>query len=201
MSLLIKPTTEKLFWSGLHEVAVQRAMSGLVKPGMTFWDVGANIGFFTILASRLVTDAGRVDAFEPMPENRERLHAALEANGCRNVTVHDCAVSAAAGETILYSHESSAMWSLLPTGDGNEGIAVHCETLDAVAGSVPAPDVIKIDVEGAELDALRGARGLLSKTRPTLLVEFSNEELLDEARSLLRDYDFERVDGNHWLLR
>jgi FkbM family methyltransferase len=197
VKLLIDPKTEKFLWSGLHERAVQEAIVRLLKPGMTFWDVGAHVGFFTILAGKLVGDSGHVHAFEPMPENRRRLEAAVEANGSRNVSVHEVAVSASSGEGVLYAHASSCMWSVRPDPDGDEGIVVPFETLDRLSRSTGPPDVVKIDAEGAELDVLRGGVGLLENAKPSLIVELSDAS---EARSLLPDYEFERIDDAHWLL-
>jgi len=197
ISLLIDARTEKFLWTGLHEPAVQRAMTELLHPGMSFWDVGAHVGFFTVLGARLVGDGGHVHAFEPVEENRRRLAAAVERNGCGNVTIHGVALSSTAGEAVLHSHESSAMWSL--AGDGVEGVTVHCETVDSLR--LPAPDLIKIDAEGVELEVLRGGGELLSGVRPALLVEFTTEALVEEARELLAGYVFEHLDGNHWSLR
>ena len=164
---------------------------------MTFWDVGAHVGFFTILGSRLVGERGRVRAFEPVGDNRARLAAAVEENGCGTVTIHALALSWKRGEAVLHAHESSAMWSL--AGEGSEGVTVRCETLDSLGQ--PAPDLIKVDAEGVELDVLRGGRELLSGVQPLLLVEFTTPALVEEARKLLPGYRFELLEGNHWLLR
>jgi FkbM family methyltransferase len=196
ITLLIDARTEKFLWTGLHEPAVQHAMTRLLRPGMTFWDVGAHVGFFTVLGARLVGDQGHVHAFEPVVANRARLSAAIEKNGCGNVTIHDLALSSAPGEAVLHAHESSAMWSL--AGDGEDGVTVRCETLDSLG--LPRPDLVKIDAEGVELEVLRGGGELLSTARPALLVEFTIEALVEEARGLLPGYAFEHLDGNHWLL-
>ena len=163
---------------------------------MTFWDVGAHVGFFTALGARLVGEQGSVHAFEPVDENRRRLEAAVERNGCANVIVHPVALSATAGEAFIHAHEASAMWSL--AGEG-EGVPVQTETLDSIR--LPAPDMVKIDAEGVELEVLRGGKELLSGVRPALLVEFTTTELVEQARVLLPGYRFEHLDGNHWLLR
>jgi FkbM family methyltransferase len=196
-SLLIDARTEKFLWTGLHEPAVQQAMTALLQPGMTFWDVGAHVGFFTVLGARLIGDRGHVHAFEPVEANRARLSAALDKNGCSNVTIHDVALSSARGEAVLHAHESSAMWSL--AGEGEDGVTVRCETLDSLG--LPPPDLIKIDAEGVELEVLRGGGELLSTVRPALLVEFTTEELVEEARRLLPGYGFEHLEQHHWSLR
>lgn len=200
--LLIYPKTEKLFWHGRHEDAVQQAIAGFLRPGMVFWDIGAHIGFFTMMTSRLVGKTGRVQAFEPMPHNRERLLAAAQKNGCENITVCEYALSAAEGEAMLYASESSAMWTLVrEQSQEQKGIPVQCSTLDVYARSATPPDLIKIDVEGAELDVLRGGAQFLARAKPRVIVEFSNDDLLAQARALLPFYTFERLSQNHWLAR
>jgi FkbM family methyltransferase len=196
IQLLIDPKTEKFLWTGLHEPAVQEAMTELLRPGMTFWDVGAHVGFFTILGARLVGDQGHVHAFEPVEENLQRLAVAVEVNGSGNVTIHPIAVSSTRGEAVLHAHDSSAMWSL--AGEG-EGQTVRTQTLDSFG--LQPPDLVKIDVEGVELEVLRGGGELLSEAQPALLVEFTTEALVEEARGLLPGYGFRHLDGNHWLLR
>jgi FkbM family methyltransferase len=198
--LLIDPRNEKYYWSGTHEVAVQRALAGLLRPGMTFWDVGAHIGFFSLFASRALGPTGRVHAFEPMERNRGRLAAGIEKNRFANVTVHDFALSARFERTMLRAYASSLMWTLVPERGEAEGVTIQCRTLDDCTNAFGAPDVIKIDAEGAEVDVLRGGRRLLSTRRPLLLVEFSDDVLLEEARKLLPFYAFERLGARHFLL-
>lgn len=198
--LLIDPRNEKYYWSGTHEVAVQQALAGLLRPGITFWDVGAHIGFFSLFAARALGPTGWVHAFEPMEKNRARLAAGVEKNRFANVTLHDFALSARFERTMLRAHASSLMWTLVPERGGAEGVSVQCRTLDDCTNAFGPPDVIKIDAEGAEVDVLRGGWHLLSTLRPPLLVEFSDEALLDEARTLLPFYAFERLEAYHFLL-
>jgi FkbM family methyltransferase len=198
--LLIYPRHEKYYWSGTHEEAVQQAVVDILKPGATFWDIGAHIGFFSLLASRLVGDAGRVHAFEPMTENRQRLLTAVELNQGNNLTVHAVAVAGASGEAVLHAHPSTTMWTLVPERGETAGITVPCSTLDELAQSLESPDLIKIDVEGAEVSVLRGGWGFLQRARPHVIVEFSDPALLAEARSLLPFYTFSPLSSTHWVL-
>jgi FkbM family methyltransferase len=200
LQLLIYPRHEKYYWSGTHEEAVQQAVGDILKPGATFWDIGAHIGFFSLLASRLVGDAGRVHAFEPMTENRQRLLAAVELNQDNNLTVHAVAVAGASGEAVLHAHPSTTMWTLVPERGETAGITVSCSTLDELAQSLASPDLIKIDVEGAEVDVLRGGSEFLQRARPYVIVEFSDPALLAEARSLLPFYTFSPISSSHWVL-
>ena len=201
LHLLIYPRSEKYYWTGTHEMPVQQALVSILKPGMTFWDIGSHIGFFTLLASRCVGAAGHVHAFEPMDQNRARLLAGVQRNGYKNIVVHDCAVAAASGEAVLHAHQSSLMWTLVPEQVSQGGLTVRCCTLDECALAAPPPDLIKIDAEGAEVDVLRGGVNFLTAMRPSLIVEFSDDILLAEARKLLSFYTFERLAPRHWLVR
>lgn len=199
LRLLVDPRTEKFYWTGLHERAVQDALTAELKAGMTVWDVGAHIGFFSLLASRLVGPSGRVLAFEPLESNRARLRVALELNGAANVAVHDCALADSPGERVLYAHGATLMWTLVPERGERDGLTIRCSTLDEIAASSPPPNLVKIDAEGAEVDVLRGGLGLVQAHRPKLLFELQDERLLAEARILLPEYDCRQIDAQHWL--
>jgi FkbM family methyltransferase len=199
--LFIDPGREKFYWTGTHEPHVQQALVSLLKPGMTFWDVGAHIGFFTLLASRLVGRSGQVRAFEPMPQTRERLEKSIKLNHVKNVFVQDCALGSTDADSILHVPTSTTMSTLIPqTGDYTR-YTVQCRTLNQIAYEFSIPDVVKIDAEGAELDVIRGGLELLSAHHPTLLVEFTNNQILTEAQALLPRYRFSVLGSNHWLLR
>jgi FkbM family methyltransferase len=198
--LVVLPRREKYYWTGAYEIGVQDALVRLLRPGLTVWDVGAHIGFFTLLSARLVDPGGTVHAFEPMSANRERLEAGVRLNGAANVVVHDRAVAAVPGAGELHAHEHTTMWSLRGSGQGGERVDVL--TLDLLARELGPPDVVKIDVEGAEVDVLRGGADLLrGERRPALLVEFTDEAALVEGRALLTDYVSEHLGGSQWLLR
>lgn len=199
LRLLIYPRAEKYYWTGTHEPQVQEALAAVLRPGMVFWDVGAHIGYFSLLASRLVGTTGRVHAFEPMDRNRERLMASVRLNGARNITVHDVGLTAAPGTYRLYSHRSTTMWTLVPERGEGEGLVIECRTLDQMLDVLDTPDLVKIDAEGAELDVLRGGSRLMASARPAVIIELSGDEQLAEARALLPGYGFERLTRRHWL--
>ena len=200
LRLMIDAQHEKFYWTGTHERAVQAALNELIRPGDIVWDVGAHIGFLSLLAARLVGPMGQVIAFEPMPANRERLLESLRLNRAENVAVHQCALSASSGKRILHGHAATAMWTLMAELGDSEGVSVRCSTLDTVVLSNPPPALIKIDAEGAEVDVLRGGIKLITKHRPKVLIEFQDEQRLAEARELLAGHEFHQVDSNHWLI-
>jgi FkbM family methyltransferase len=196
----IDPRREKFYWTGAYEPEVQRALVRLLRPGMTFWDIGAHAGFMTLLAARLVGERGLVHAFEPAEPTRQRLRTALRANDAANIVVYDVAVGATSGTTRLYSHDSSSMWTTVAELGEGPAVDVTARTLDELTEELGAPDVIKVDVEGAETDVLRGGSALLASGRSTLLVEFSSAALLEQARAVCPQHVFTQLDESHWLL-
>ena len=154
-------------WLGTYESELQRLFVSSLRPGDVFFDVGANVGFFTLLGSALVGPHGRVVAFEPLPGNVALLRENLELNGVANTTVIPAAVAETPGTGMLSESSSSSQGSL-----GNEGVTVPLVALDALLaeGTIPSPSVMKVDVEGAESRVLAGARTLLSKSRPLIFL-------------------------------
>lgn len=199
--LFIDPRSEKFYWTGQHETHVQAALASLLRPGAIFWDIGAHVGFFSVLASRLVGPRGRVIAFEPMTPNRHRLELSLAASNAENVEIRPCAVGGTAGTVLLRAHEASVMWTLVAERGGDDGELVECATLDDLATVSAPPTVIKIDAEGVELEVLKGGHNLLKIHSPSIVVEFSSARDVDEARRAFPSYSFEALGQNHWLMR
>ncbi len=198
---MIEPKREKYYWTGMHEPHVQRAIVESLAPGDTFWDVGAHVGFLSLLAARTVGESGSVVAFEPMPANRARLQASIAAMNVENVAVASVALSRQAGTQTLHAAEASTMWTLDAEQGDPDGISVICSTLDLTLEERPAPQMVKVDAEGVEVDVLRGGLRLIELYRPILLIEFSTPELLAEAQCILPDqYDWSHIGANHWLL-
>ena len=164
---------------GLYERDTERVIRKTLRPGMHFVDVGANIGYFTVLAAKLVGPTGRVDAFEPDPINRARLVKHLEENGVVDrVRVHAVGLGAEAGKVTLYhpkgveNHGSASIFQSA-VGEG-EAFSIEIARADEVLERVP--DLIKMDIEGAELLAIRGMTGLLTGERPPAMIIEHNHE-------------------------
>jgi FkbM family methyltransferase len=173
--------------------------------GMVFFDVGANQGFYAILASRAVGAAGRVYAFEPAPTEHRKLARNLRLNRCSNVVAEVSAVGAGAGTTefhLALGHQGS--WSSLrrPADDLTTRTAliqVNLVSLDAYAAAhgIERLDMLKIDVEGGELDVLKGAEACLRDLRPVVLCEVEDRRTRQfgyRARQIidhLRERDYE----------
>lgn len=132
-----------------------------VAPGSTVVDVGANIGFTAIRAAQLAGPSGEVHAFEPHPKVFRQLEKHCRMNGCLNVRLYNCALGAQEGEAWITDHKYDDTNFLTPSG---EGIKTRVRTLDTVLGGVGRVRLLKVDVEGAEYDVIRGGTGLLSRT-------------------------------------
>jgi FkbM family methyltransferase len=200
IKLVLDPASEKYYWAGKHDVPVQDVMVRILHPGVTFWDVGAHVGFFSILGARIVGPSGHVHAFEPMPYNRRRLDQAVQLNALKNVDIYPFALSDVNGSAPLYGHRASAMWTLVADRGDSEGIDVACRTINSLASDLGDPDVVKIDVEGAELEVLRGGLETIFRSSATLVVEFADPAKVESARRLLSSYRFEQLSDLDWLL-
>jgi FkbM family methyltransferase len=158
-------------------------LPALLRPGGVFLDVGANVGFFTLIAAGLVGASGRVIALEPIPRTFELLRANLDLNGFTQVQAERLALGAAPGTVQLHLPPPEAHRDFLVTKvpvPGWEPVAVPCATLDeAVARwQLPRIDLLKIDVEGGEPEVIRGGRSALSSGLVRALVcEFSGPYL------------------------
>jgi FkbM family methyltransferase len=166
----------------LYEADVAHILGRVLRKGDVVIDVGANIGFFTVLASILVGPTGRVVAFEPGADNLVRLRANLAHNDCQNVTVIEKAVTNQVGEIEFFINTQNAggnaLWDISqwPGYVEENGVPMHvtvpATTLDAEWAQLglPTPKVIKIDVEGAEQRVLEGARELLASQTPHFVI-------------------------------
>lgn len=172
---------DPLYASGTNELAVQEALRQVLKPGATFLDIGANVGFFTVIAARLVGPAGRVTAFEPVAANARLVRRNVRINRLGNVVVREAAVAASTGEAELVLARYAGGAALAAVGappDATRRIRVPTTTIDAevARGSCPPPDAAKIDVEGAEYEVLLGMEQTLRDHRPVLLLEFDGPD-------------------------
>ncbi len=180
------------FLMGTHDPISQGALKLLLKPGMTFFDIGANVGFFSVIAARLVGPAGQVIAFEPLPANARALLHNARLNGFRNLAVRQEALAASDGEAAFLLSAEPTWGKLSGAGkppdrqDGEMTVAVR--RLDNVIKreGLPEPDVMKIDVEGAEIDLLAGAERTLLERRPVILMELhgTNREIAGKLAAL-----------------
>ncbi|WJW75199.1 FkbM family methyltransferase [Thiohalobacter sp. IOR34] len=159
---------------GRYEPDKMRVVRKLLPPGQTFLDVGANKGDFSVLAASLVGPEGRVLAFEPEPENCTWFEKSMALNDFGHVRLHPVALADSDGTATLHLGQKSGWHSLVPGREVTaDSITVETRTLDSLLTDpeTRAPDMIKIDVEGAEQQVLEGARQTLRHSHPILLID------------------------------
>lgn len=165
------------YLSGSSEIPVQRTLAQHLGPGQVFYDIGANMGFFSLLAARKIGSSGSVHAFEPLAENAANVRANAKLNRFGNISVHEVAVggTSRAEELILTSWDggtSLASAAIKPSTPLSTRM-VPVVALDEFISEkdLPLPTCVKIDVEGAELDVMRGMAGIIAEAKPILLYE------------------------------
>jgi FkbM family methyltransferase len=178
--LRLNPRTGADTLDGAGEPEVQAALQTYLRPGMTLYDVGANIGFFSMLAARLVGPKGYVVAFEADPEIVMRLREHADRNRFSWVRVEGKAVWSEP-RTVLFARADPAISPDRGLGHvvgsvDEHAIEVEAVSLEDYTRMSPMPDFIKCDVEGAEVEVFRGARRVLAEKRPTILCEMHGEE-------------------------
>lgn len=172
-----------LIENGELEPGTRVIIERLVKPGTTFVDVGANIGLHTLAAARAMHGTGKVFAFEPFGPTRLLLSESVFINGfARTVEVHEAAVAAKTGSSVLYLGQTSGYHSLYPLDDAasadHQAVHVPLVALSDVIPLTERVDLIKIDVEGAELDVVRSAQPYIDANPDiAVIVEFGPSHL------------------------
>ena len=210
----------QIYWRGSYSGPQLKVLASRLRPGGVFIDLGANQGEFTVCAARLVGESGRVFAFEPSPMMQQRLAKNVALNGLTQVCIEPLAVA----------DEPRHLDLLSPTGafeDGtvhaglstlyrrNSDVAavtdqVTVTTLDVwqQQRDLASVDVIKMDIEGAELPALKGGLRLIQRFRPVLFIElnaatsraagYSMQDLVEWLHE--QDYELQRIDDDGCLL-
>lgn len=158
-----------------------------VRPGGTVLDVGAHVGYYTLLASTLVGDEGAVWSFEPDAENGGFLRRHVEINRLANVRVEPAAVSDRTGTASFAAGTGSGTGHLEEGGD----VEVRTVRLDEFCPANDiAPTAVKIDVEGAEADVLRGARETLARHRPVVFLSTHGDDAHRASLAVLRELGY-----------
>jgi FkbM family methyltransferase len=180
-----------IFIFNYYEKKESAFIASVLRENDTFIDIGANVGYYTLLASKIITK-GEIYSFEPELENYQRLNKNIELNNLKNVTAVRKACT-----------DKNGMISFSVAGDDNkgmssifmlEGFLSHTQeaetvTLDqfVIDNSITKIDLIKMDIEGAELIALKGMANVLQKLKPAMLIEILKENLIG-AGSTVDDF-------------
>jgi len=175
-------------WLGSYEYHKRVIFESLVKEGSVVYDIGAHVGFYTLLASVCVGATGRVFAFEPVPRNLYYLKKHIQLNNICNVTLSDTAVLDYVGWTFFDEGPGKSMAHVSSTGK----LKVRTVTLDYLIenGEAPIPNFIKIDIEGSEMSAFLGARSLLSNMHPTIFLATHGLDIHKRCCNFLKDIGY-----------
>jgi FkbM family methyltransferase len=182
--------------TGTHEIQVQQALIRSARAGDHVWDVGANIGYLALVAARIVGPSGRVVAFEPDAQCAAAIRANAALNGLAAIEVVEAAAADRSGVADLVVVRDRLWTRLASVGDHHQGerrVQVRTVALDDVDG--PPPTVVKIDVEGAELDVVAGMARLLREARPLVICEMHGRNAEFCAAMAAAGYGVSNLDG------
>jgi len=175
-------------WLGSYEHEKQGAFREAVSPGTVVYDLGANAGYYSLLASVCVGQKGHVYSFEPLPRNVAYLRKHLELNRITNCTVIEAAVAARDGHMRFEATGEPFMGHL-----SNEGkLLVRTVRLDTLVSrhEILPPDVLKIDVEGAECEALEGAEETIRRHRPIIFLATHGASVHQSCLEFLNEMNY-----------
>ena len=184
-------------WLGSYEYSKQHAFAEKVSTGQVVFDLGAHVGFYTLLAAELVGHNGHVIAFEPLPRNLDFLKQHLLLNDCNNVTVIEQAVSDYSGIATFEAQPSQGYAGHIGISGQLQVSVVTLDELTMFPGGLPIPQVIKIDIEGAEFAALTGASKLLAAFHPVIFLATHGQQVHHQCCDLLAGigYSLRALDG------
>jgi len=185
----------RVFWTmGTFEQSELLEAFRLAVPGSYAFDVGANVGLFTVVMSRAVGPRGRVVAVEPVADTVRELRKNLERNHCVNVDVVEGAAAASTGEVPLILTDDPALHSaggeLIRGHPTLQTTTVKAYTLDEmwIAAGQPLVSLVKIDVEGGEQGVLLGAAQMIRRCQPALIIEVNDPSHVRRVAELLHGY-------------
>lgn len=195
---LLDMKNEKSRWLGTYEPELVDACRELIEPGMVIYDVGANIGYVSMLFAEFTGPEGKVLAFEPLPENAKRIRENVQLNNYKQIDVYENAVIDAERPVSFLRHRSVGMGKALGSAgradqEYKTELTVHGIGLDdfVINKGNPIPDLIKIDIEGGEVMALPGMEGILTQNGPILMIELHGEESEQVAWRVLNACGYE----------
>lgn len=187
VKLLIDPAKDKgvelaLYQTGTYEKGTIQLLGDFLKHGSVFMDIGANIGLMSTIASKIVGENGRVYAVEANPKTIEVLRHNCAINLCENIEILPIALASEKGSAILYENwnVNRGGASLISQGD-EDGITVSKERLDDLFSPDSPVHLVKIDVEGFELEVLKGGVAWFKTQQPVFIIEVSTQRSNQEG--------------------
>lgn len=202
MRMSLDLQAEKDYWLGTYELELQATIEDLVEPGAVVYDIGANIGYITLLLSQIVGESGQVFAFEALPANLDRLRENIYLNGLESrVFVVPGAVADRSKPVRFLIGPSGGVGKVEGSAGRQEltyteSITVPGIVLDefVFTGGNPVPQVVKIDIEGGEVIALKGMRRLLAEASPLVFLEIHGPEAARVAWDALKSAGYSICD-------
>ncbi|MFZ9794087.1 MAG: FkbM family methyltransferase [Gemmataceae bacterium] len=194
LKFLIRLPEDKAMWKGTYEAGFCLRLKDAVRAGDICYDIGAYRGYTAGVMA--LAGAGRVIAFEPMPENQKRIRLVFEMNPDLPLSMIPKAVADLEGEKVLEIHRDQSMNRLksVPGSSDGERIVVETTTVDATAKARGMwPNLLKIDVEGAEEAVLKGAKEVLKKSVRGVFMEIHHPQAEAACRALLEQAGYECV--------
>ncbi len=183
-------------WLGSYEYRRRIIFENTVTRGSIVFDIGAHVGFYTLLASVLVGPSGKVFAFEPVPRNLFYLREHLRLNRVTNVKIVEAAVSDSTGIAFFDQGQSNSRGHISSEGR----LKVKTVSIDELSrqGEIPISHYIKINVEGTEMMVLRGAKSILTNAHPTLFLQTHGREVHEQCCEFLKSlgYSLQPIGGN-----
>ncbi|WP_158509639.1 FkbM family methyltransferase [Limnochorda pilosa] len=185
----------RVFLHGSYEPHVTEWLTRTVRPGMTVAVIGAHVGVHVVYLGRLVGETGRVYAFEPWPANHRQLLVNVELNRMRNVVPMQLALSDRTGTAAMAAGTTSGTHALTVDRTASDTTVVQVSTLDTILGETPV-HLMLVDVEGHEINVLRGGARLIEACRPALVLEHHDRETGLVSWLTERGYAVDRMKGH-----
>jgi FkbM family methyltransferase len=184
---------QRQMWFKLYDIHEIQLVREILKEGDIFFDVGANIGYYSFIASQQVKSTGLVHAFEPISRNIRAITDGIETNAISNIAVNQLAISDTEGKLTIFQADkdigNSGWASIIQTKLKHHPIEVTVTTLDSYVQkhNIAKIDLIKMDIEGAEFEAIKGMKTILTGShKPSIILEL-NEFLLKQRALPSRD--------------
>jgi FkbM family methyltransferase len=192
----MSPQISLRMWFGVDEPWIARLSQEYLSPGDVVYDLGAHVGYTTTLFAHFLQGSGEVHAFEILPSTANLLQKTIEVNEFKNVAIHNVGLGKEEADFDL-PIGPTAMTSLLAkkhSGQDTERCkVVKLDDYQKETG-LPIPDLIKMDIERAEIDCLHGSLELIKECRPKMIIAFHSKALLEEGYFLLTSLDYELND-------
>lgn len=202
----IRMPEDKGIWTGTYELAFAQRIAAAVPKGGVAFDIGGWHGFFAgVMAAQ---GAAKVVVFEPLPDNIARIEQLVALNPNLPIQLMPIALGAEEGVTEMVVMPETSMAKLAgsdfqPEATSATRLSVRISSIDTLvsSGALPAPSLLKLDVEGAEMMVLRGAEAVLKSSRPVIFAEIHSSALLVEAKAYLSalGYIVTRIDEDEAL--